>query len=298
MIDLIKDFFDAYIIKFRFGRFSTRDRFANIRNNIKWHFIKLFKGMEAWSPKEKPGYTLVFEENFEKENWDRWGEGKWKIGEGWGLYHPGKPNVHYGPPELDVEKKLGRFTTKYSPKTFISNTGEHINVPYEVSLLSSEFWFTKRYGRFECRMTLPDAPKSFPAFWLWGAPPYGEIDIYEGSGRRTGKTVMFQDMNLHWVDDNDKWNDLRTSRIKLDRFKDFPGKFYEFALEWTPDKIEIFTNGYKVFEYTNKEIIRQYFSHPLWIIINNSIQPSYKKINPDYYSEFYVDYIRVYDIKK
>ena len=210
------------------------------------------------------------------------------------MWHPEKPNVYYGTPEVDYVNGLTKFTCKYNPKVFPKEDGGTITIPYEVSLLSSDAWFRQKYGRFECRMTIPDAPYSFPAFWVWGGDPYAEIDMYEGKGRKSGKTVVYQDMNMHWVDENGIWKHLRTSSVKLDGVFNFQNKFHEFVLEWTPDKIEIYTNGYKVFQYTNKEILDKRFNIPLWIIINNSILPQYTEHNPNYYSEFLVDYIRVY----
>jgi len=300
MINLIKDLLNVFSRRLHIRRLTFKDRIINNWLVFKWQLIKIFhpNKMNNLSNRDKKNYTLVFEDNFDKKNWDIFGDDRWKIGESWGMWHPNKSNVYYGEPKLDKEKRMAKFTCKYKPKEFITENGEVITIPYEVSLLSSNNWFKKKYGRFECRMSLPNAPQSFPAFWLWGGDPYAEIDIFEGNGRKSGKTIVYQDMNLHWVDEEEIWKQLRISRIKLDSvFSNFKDKFYEFALEWTPNKIEIFTNGVKVFQYTKKEVLEKRFSIPMLIVINNSIRSNYKQHNESYYSEFYVDYIRVYDFK-
>jgi len=70
-------------------------------------------------------------------------------------------------------------------------------------------------------------------------------------------------------------------------------KFHEFVLEWSPDKIEFFTNGIKVCKITDKKIV-DYFKSEQWIVINHGIQKEIGIKDKEYSSKFLVDYIRVY----
>ena len=250
------------------------------------------------SPKEKQGMDLVFEENFNKVSWNDTGdENNWKIG-GSNIYHPNRLNVWYGPPEL---RKGGyaAFTGKYNPRKIkIWQTGEYHTFPYEVSKLFSYNLLEQQYGRFECRMTLPHAKWSWPAFWLWGRPWPPEIDAIEAYGRETGDDVVYQEINFHWgVQGNNK--QMGPWKIKIDEPKNIGKNFYEFAIEWKPNQIDIFTNGVHVFRFADTHILKKWFRQPMWIVINNSIRHAgVEELGEDYYSQFLVDYIRVYQFKK
>ena len=91
---------------------------------------------------------------------------KWKIGEGWGAFHPDKMNVYYGPPEIIPNTSTAKFTVKHKPKTFVYQ-GQDVEIPFQVSLLSSQKSFKQQYGRWECRCTIPFNPWVWPAFWMW-----------------------------------------------------------------------------------------------------------------------------------
>ena len=93
-------------------------------------------------------------------------------------------------------------------------------------------------------------------------------------------------------------------KIRLD---DYPRAniFHEFAVEWTPKGICFFTNGIKVMQFTNKKVLDKWFNNfggKHRVLINHNLkndgvygtryltQEDYE----NYYSEFKVDYIRVY----
>lgn len=286
--------------------YTMRDYIMNTYYTQRYNYYRRFnpQKLKNISAPHKRGYNLLFADNFIQENWDTIGKDKWKIGEHWGLHHPERPNVYYGPPEVRNGKTY--FTCKYKPKEFTVN-GEKRVVPYEVSLLSSAKWFRTQYGRFECRMTLPDAPWSWPAFWMWGPTWPPEIDVIEAYGGKTGKNAVNQKMCLHFgqTDHSAFGSDAKNNKqqlpawgLKIDEPENLGKNFYEFAMEWTPEKIEIFTNGIKVWQFTEKEIIERDFNNgPMWVVINNSIF-NYNEHNSEYYSEFQVDYIRVYDFSQ
>lgn len=292
----LKDIIYTFSRRFKIKRLNFNDLLINCILKIRWNILNIIKSpkIKNYSNIYKKDLILTFDDDFNSVNWDYNGIDKWKIGEGWGLVHPKKLNVYYGPPKIKSNKTF--FTCEYKPKEFIIN-GEKIVVPYEVSLLSSERWFKQQYGRFECRMTLPDAPHSWPAFWMWGTTWPPEIDIIEAYGRNTGKEAVYQEINIHYGSDGKNRLDLRPWLLKIDKKKNLSKNFYEFAVEWKPNRIDFFTNGIRVFQYTNKEILNKWLSSsPMWMIINNSIR-NYDEHNPYYFSEFEVDYIRSYKFK-
>ncbi len=248
------------------------------------------------SPLEKEGFTLVLNETFEQVSWHETGDkNHWKIG-GSNLYHPRRLNVYYGPPELR-EGGYAAFTSRYNPRElYVYQLDSVIEFPYEVSKLFSYNFIEQQYGRFECRMTLPYAPHSWPAFWLWGRPWPPEIDIIEALGRETGKSVVYQEINLHYGTQKNR-KQMGAWPVKIDRPRNIGNVFYEFALEWYPDRLDFYTNGVLVFRFDDREILDTWFNQPMWVVINNSIRyAGFDELGKDYYSEFLVDYIRVYKL--
>ena len=276
-------------------KLKLRDYFTNLYLKYRYQFIRHFrpKRLINKSPIHKENHKLIFCDNFDKENWDYNGYDKWRIGETWGLYHPDKPNVYYGPPTVKKDDGVTAFTVKYKPKKFLSlRNDDKINIPFEVSLLSSEKMFRSKYGRFECRMTLPKEPGTWPAFWLYGNPWPPEVDIIETYGGGSGQRNRIQEINIHYGA-NPKIKNIGAWKIKIDKAKNLGKNFYEFAFDWTPQRMDFYTNGIRVFQFTDDEILNEWFNTDMFIIINNSLQSSFMP-DEDYYSEFLVDYIRVY----
>ncbi len=247
---------------------------------------------------EKNGYVLVLNETFDRISWNETGdENHWKVG-GSNMYHPRRLNVHYGPPEL---RKGGyaAFTAKYNPKEiYVYQLDSVIEFPYEVSKLFSYNFIEQQYGWFECRMTLPYAKHSWPAFWLWGAPWPPEIDVIEAYGRETGEDVIYQEINIHYGTQSDP-RQTGSWPIKIGRPKNIGAEFYEFAVEWTPEKIDFYTNGVLIYRFDDQEILDTWFSQPMWVVVNNSIRHAgFEELGEAYYSEFLVDYIRIYELKE
>ncbi len=249
---------------------------------IRYQIIrKLLPGiLKDHSPEKKKG-ELVFCDYFNKKSWDG---SLWDVGSS-ALYHPRRPHQWYGAPFLRGDK--GVFTVKHNPRRlWVYQNSQYQIFPFETTRIRSVQKF--KYGRFECRMSLPGGKHAWPAFWLWGAPWPPEIDVIEAYGRESG-VVDEQEINLHWGGPRPFNVQMNPWRIKLGK-----RKFYEFALEWHPDKLDFFTNGIKVFTFRDKEILQQYFSQEMWIVVNHAIKQMVPK---DYYSEFQVDYVRAYKLK-
>jgi beta-glucanase (GH16 family) len=251
---------------------------------------------------------LTFSDHFYEKSWGNNEEGfQWIVGEGWGVFHPDKPNVWYGPPQTTKEPYgNAKFTAKYNPKTFSDDgkTGNPITIPFEVSLLSSCVSFKQQYGRFECRCTIPHDRGVWPAFWLWGSTWPPEIDVFELWGGKDGKRAGIQKPDLHYgvVEDGTKGsiprNPVRVER--KDENKHWSQYFHEFAVEWTPTKIKFITDGVTIMRFTGKKELEWFNKDTakMWMVINHSIEEAMVDSNEEnYYSEFLVDYIRAYQWK-
>jgi beta-glucanase (GH16 family) len=285
-------------------RMTLSDFIINTFYKVRFWYYRNFAThmLSSSSFKTKDNLELVFDDDFKKVSWGNSDENqKWVIGEGWGIFHPDKPEVYYGAPELAKDTLLpsfARFTVKHNPRTFPDDqrTGQPITIPFEVSLLSTNFSFKQQYGRFECRCTIPHDNGVWPAFWLWGSTWPPEIDVFEFFGKKNGKDSYTQEINLHYGDVNEgtKGN-LHGWKFRVE--KDGENKFHEFCVDWKPNKIEFITDGVRVFRFTNKETLEWFNMEiaKMWIVVNHSINVDYFNLNDTtYYSEFLVDYVRAY----
>lgn len=284
-------------------RLPISDLFLNTLLKIRmWIYVYILTFMlKNQSDPNKPGRELVFEDDFEEVSWGKSSENrKWIWGEGWGLFHPDNPHTYYGEPELLETSSCAKFTIKYNPRTFKDDlrTGNPITINFQNSLLSTQRSFRQQYGRFECRCTQAFDKGVWNAFWMWGSKWPPEIDVYENYGKKTGKSAAIQEINLHYgvVADGTK-SAMRGWGVRYMKKPDAK-KFNEFVCEWSPKKIEFFTNGVRVFRYTRKDVLDKWFNDPvanMWVVINHGFDSNIvHQDEKDYYSEFLVDYIRVY----
>ena len=303
---------------------TLSDLICNVYYLIQFWFYRLLVPYSPQRSEEiKDGWNLFFYDDFDKKSWSKTGEGKqWRYIH-CGDFHPNKPIVYYGEPELVEHGSCARFTASYNPKTFLFKKGNdkdipdtHIVIPYEISTLTTTNESLKaQYGRYECRMTLPKGHGVWPAFWMWGhnaetkdeyyinkegererVKHYTEIDCGEWYSDKDGKGVGVQCINLHyWYTDNK--HVMRPWKVRIDKDSN-ADRFHEYAFEWSPDKIECFVDGVKIFRYTRKDVLDFWYNMKntaMWVVINASINPKYVGLNEkDYHTEFLVDYIRAY----
>ena len=281
-------------------RMAIKDFIVNVFYKIRFSFYRKFlkSKIKNYSKNEKSGFKLKFEDNFENVSWE--GE-KWDIGESWGLVHPKMLNCYKSAPINRGDKAV--FIAKYNPKKFIVE-GEEIEIPFETSWISSHNTHIQKYGRWECRMTLPKGKATWPAFWTWGQQWPPEIDIIEAYGKDEGE-IYHQCINLHWGhDDQGGRNKMNAWKIRITN-RGESLKFHEFAMEWNENGIYLFTDGIKIFQFTNKKILNKWFNNfggKHRTLVNHNLKNDgvygtrylTEFEIKDYYSEFLVDYVRIY----
>ncbi len=146
------------------------------------------------------------------------------------------------------------------------------------------------YGRFEIRAKLPRGQGTWPAIWMLPSDPFryatlcgegtdwqgnpdcdawpnsGEIDIMEHVGYQMGHVHgTVHNEAYYWA----KW-EQRKGRIILD---DVDRAFRVYALEWTPDRIDIFVDDTLYFTYVNEnDGWRSWpYDHPFHLILNVAV---------------------------
>jgi len=267
-----------------------------------WSYRKIFKWkLKNSSPENKEGLDLTFVDEFDEVSWGTKPQNrKWLIGEDWGPFHPRKNIQYYGPPELVEGTSCARFTLKYNPKTFPDDhiTGNPVTIPFENSLISTARSFRQQHGQFECRCTIPYDRGVWPAWWMYGNGWPPEIDIFELYGRKDGKDAGIQEINIHYGknDQPGTRGSIGGFGVRIDTIKN-KDAFHEFTLKWSSKKVECFTDGVKIFQYSRKEILDKWFNDQanMQLLVNHGMDDhNISRDEEDYYSEFLVDYVRAY----
>jgi beta-glucanase (GH16 family) len=133
------------------------------------------------------------------------------------------------------------------------------NNEYISGILTTQSWFSQKYGYFEIRAKIPIGTGVWPAFWMLaddgGWPP--EIDVMEGRGQRPGDLVM----TTHW-------------RIPATGFVEscgfdfaLPGAeadFHDYGVLWLQDRLIYFIDRKPVSEIK----VPKGFDDPMYMIVN------------------------------
>ncbi len=174
------------------------------------------------------------------------------------------------------------------------------------------------YGRFEVRAKLPRGKGTWAAIWMLPADPFkyatkckagddwqgsetcdawpnsGEIDIMEHVGYQMGHIHgTVHNEAYYWV----KW-EQRKGRVLVD---DVADAFHVYALEWTPERIDIFVDDTLYFTYVNeRDGWRSWpFDHPFQVILNVAVGGAWGRAGGGIDDSIFpqrmlVDYVRVY----
>lgn len=175
------------------------------------------------------------------------------------------------------------------------------------------------YGRAEVRAKLPRGMGTWPAIWMLPSDPFryattcgagtdwqgiadcdawpnsGEIDIMEHVGYQMGHVHgTVHNEAYYWL----KW-EQRKGRILLD---DVDQDFHVYALEWTPERIDIFADDTHYFTYVNEGTgWRAWpYDHPFHLILNVAVGGMWGRsgggIDDSIFpQQMEVDYVRVYE---
>lgn len=175
------------------------------------------------------------------------------------------------------------------------------------------------YGRIEVRAMLPRGKGTWPAIWMLPSDPYryatlceegdewqgsadcdawpnsGEIDIMEHVGYQMGHVHgTVHNEAYYWA----KW-EQRKGRILLD---DVDETFHVYALEWTPERIDVFADDTLYFTYVNEGTgWRSWpYDHPYNLILNVAVGGMWGRAGGGIDDSIFpqrmlVDYVRVYE---
>ncbi|WP_443464413.1 SH3 domain-containing protein [Glutamicibacter ardleyensis] len=185
------------------------------------------------------------------------------------------------------------------------------------SLREGDANYAQRYGRWEIRAKVPTKAGTsngvLAAFWLRNENS-GEIDIMESWGSSptppSYQKVGTSTTTVHTqTSGKNNQKQFWVLERELGITEHVANKFHTWALEYTPDRFAMYYDGKLAFETTPKEspdIWGPSFQSPLHVRLNLHMGMSEKYFGlPDptkkqqtQNSDFQVDYVRVWDMKK
>lgn len=174
------------------------------------------------------------------------------------------------------------------------------------------------YGRFEVRAKVPRGKGTWSAAWMLPSDPFryatrceqgdtwqgsetcdawpnsGEMDILEHVGYETGHVHgTVHNLAYYWIN----W-EQRKGRILLDAPDE---EFHVYALEWSPERVDVFVDETLYFTYVNERDGWQSwpYDHPFHLILNLAVGGAWGRagggIDDDAFpQQMLVDYVRVY----
>ena len=243
------------------------------------------------SKKNKKGWQLIWEDNFNKTTLDTT---KWtKIPQGKSDWNDQMTDEY--PECFDFNDKEGHIHLK----GIVNNDTLKDPRPFLTGGIYSKGKFAFQYGKIEIRAKLEAARGAWPAMWMLsesntygGWPKSGEIDIME---HLNFDSIVYQTTHSHYTKVLAKGTDH--PYYTKANFK--PNDFNTFGLEWYPDKLVFTLNGKTTFEYPklkNVDASQWPYDKPFYILIDQQLGGSWVgKVNTkDLPVSMIVDWVRVY----
>ncbi len=158
------------------------------------------------------------------------------------------------------------------------------------------------YGRMEARIKLPFGQGLWPAFWMLstnepygGWPQSGEIDIMEIIGSEADVLHGTIHYGNPWPNNSSKGESYQLNEGI------FNDDFHEFAIEWEPNEIRWYVDGYQYSRKTSGNVspFRWPFDHNFHFLLNVAVGgnwPGFPNSSTPFPQVMEVDYVRVYDM--
>ncbi|ANE46460.1 glycoside hydrolase [Paenibacillus swuensis] len=260
----------------------------------------------ARNPLEKPGYTLVFQDDFETSMLDRtkwlpyylpqWSSrqnsaANYRFEESQLLLRITEEQMPWSP-EFNGDVKVSNLQTGVFAGPLDSTIGQH-RFSSECLVREEqpeERLFVPQYGYFEIRAKGLGTPHNVCAFWMIGfedAPTRSaEICPFELKGWNVKDGSCTLGFGIHAFGDPAIEEEFFEKEFAMD-----PTLYHVYAVDWTPEGVDF---------YIDNELVhrsRQSPDYPMQLMLNIYEVPaaeSGKAEQPVYPSEFAIDYVRCY----
>jgi len=241
------------------------------------------------APSPTPGsgaWTLVFSDEFDSPgalDSSKWGYELGYIRNNEAQYYTSRPT--------NVRAEAGALVIEGLKE-------EHQGYGYTSASINTLGRFEFQYGRVEVRAKLPTGNGAWPAIWMLGTnrtqvgwPTCGEIDIMEYVG--------FDPLRVHGSIHTAAYS-RGTHKTASTTVANPWDAFHVYAMEWYPDRIDVFVDGQKYFTFLNEGTGSRTwpFDKPQYLLINLAIGGSWggqRGIDDSRFPHRYlIDYVRIY----
>jgi beta-glucanase (GH16 family) len=243
------------------------------------------------SPAPPGGWTLVFADEFDAAgalDAAKWG---YEIG-----YVRNDEKQYYTSRSENVRAEDGALVIE-------ARREPYQGYAYTSASVNTRRRFEFQYGRVEVRAKLPTGRGTWPAIWMLGTnidqagwPACGEIDVMENVG--------FEPTRIYGTVHTAAYNHVSGTAKGASVAVANPWEaFHVYAMEWYPDRIDVFVDGAKYFTFRNEGTgARAWpFDKPQYLLVNLAIGGAWggqKGIDDALFPHRYlVDYVRVYQQK-
>lgn len=259
-----------------------KTQISNSMNSLAWRYLVIvttllvaFTYAQRCVAQQKPGWTLVFDDEFNELNnggtvndlfapsglWYSLAQGWNPVGVGseydspvppWNPAGCNNPTINTaltssGTLDLTVRKNPGN----YAVWKFTSAGGSVVCSPYTYT--GAIMWSkqTFQYGYFEVRAKIPNQGKVlWPAFWLWngGGDAYREVDVFEFGDTKTANQMGMNEHlaqaldggylapNHHTDTSGAIINDYPDNFV-IKSGGDVTSNFHTYAVKWSPNSV-------------------------------------------------------------
>jgi beta-glucanase (GH16 family) len=253
-------------------------------------------------------WRLAWSDEFQTDVLD---EEKWSINV-WPARKVNDEDQAYTPREKNLRIENGKLVIE-------AHLEDYEDAAYTSGRVHSSGKGDFHYGRVEVRAKLPRGMGTWPAIWMLPSDPFryattceagadwqgssscdawpnsGEIDIMEHVGHEMGHVHgTVHNEAYYWQ----KW-EQRKGRILID---DVDQDFHVYALEWTPERIDIFVDETHYFSYLNEKNGWQAwpYDQPFHVILNIAVGGMWGRSGGGIDDEIFpqrmeVDYVRIYE---
>lgn len=238
-------------------------------------------------------YELVWSDEFNDDKLDK---KTWRFEQG--FVRNNEPQYYTTRKQnIDVENGCLRITAIKE---------EYGDAHYTSASINTKNSFNFKYGIAEIRAKLPTAdraPACWPAFWMMGTTsgwPYcGETDIMEAYLQKPNK----YEANVHWAGQNSQyrnlWHTVGSVPTYTNPNENVGDGWHIIGLEWTPKYMRFFCDGVTIGTVDITDPVMSELHYSNYILLNMALQPELagKAKDDQYPANYFVDYVRVYQLK-
>ena len=179
-----------------------------------------------------------------------------------------------------VDKSILKIYTPTIPKHL-----KNKKITVSTAILHTGETFTQKYGRYQIRCKIPNNQNISTIFWLLSSlSDFPEIDIFYFLENKNGS---YKTACIYGDNDSDQLYSISKKIVPIEK-----NNWIEFTLDWYPNKLIWYYNGYRVFIHKYKGIPQT----PMYLLINTMVNLTNEYNNKEI-NTLEIDWVKIYKFK-